>query len=291
MTTTSQQGAWVNGVEVPPDAAAISVRDRGLTLGDAVFETMRVHGGRVFRRQLHLLRLQGALDLLQFPPIPDLDRWLTAATATLGDSDGSIRLTVTRGIASGGWAPPTDARPTVIITAGPPPRFPAETYEQGLALHVAAARRNEHARTAGLKTTAYADSVLALIEAHQARADDALFLDTAGHCSEATASNLFISRGGELITPPTSCGVLPGITRRTIMEIAPTIGVNVVERVVDVNDLIGADEAFLTSSLRGIAPVVRFQDTAIGAGRPGALTTRVRAAYTALVARECGIST
>jgi branched-chain amino acid aminotransferase len=200
-------------------------------------------------------------------------------------------LTVTRGIASGGWAPPTDARPTVIVTVGPLPRFPAEIYERGLTLRVAGDRRNEHARTAALKTTAYTDSVLALIEAHQAGADDALFLDTAGHCSEATASNLFISSGAELITPPTSCGALPGITRRTIMEIGLTIGLNVVERVIDVKDLTGADEAFLTSSLRGIAPLVRLHDHEIGGGRPGALTTRLRAAYTALVTRECGVST
>jgi branched-chain amino acid aminotransferase len=291
VTTTTLPASWVNGIAVPTDAPAVSVRDRGLTLGDGVFETMRVQGGRIFRRQRHLFRLQAALGELHFPPVPDLDRWLTEATAALGGGDGSIRLTVTRGIASGGWAPPTDARPTVIVIVGPMPAFPSEIYERGLTLRVAGDRRNEYARTATLKTIGYADSVLALIEAHQAGADDALFLDTAGHCSEATASNLFISRGDELITPPTSCGALPGITRRTIMEIGMTMGLRVVERALDTNDLIGADEAFLTSSLRGVAPVVRLQHNEIGNARPGALTTRLRAAYTALVARECGVGT
>jgi branched-chain amino acid aminotransferase len=292
VTVAALPASWVNGVAVPPDAAAISVRDRGLTLADGVFETMRVHGGRIFRRQRHLVRLLAALGELQFPPIPDLDRWLTEATAALGSGDGSIRLTVTRGLASGGWVPPTDARPTVIVTVGPLPHFPAEIYERGLTARIAGDRRNEHTRMSTIKTVAYTDSVLALIEAHQAGADDALFLDTAGHCSEATASNLFVYSGGVLITPPTSCGALPGITRRTIMELGLTIGLEVAEREIDASDLIEADEAFLTSSLRGIAPLVSLHDMSeIGGGRPGALTARLRAAYTALVARECGVGT
>jgi branched-chain amino acid aminotransferase len=167
--------------------------------------------------------------------------------------------------------------------------LPAAIYERGLSVRIAAGRRNEHALTAGAKTIAYADSVVALIDAQGAGADDALFLDTEGHLSEATASNLFIGRGNELITPPTSCGALAGITRRTIMEIGLASGLTVREQPIGVADLTQADEAFLTSSLRGVAPVVRLHDVCdIGSGRPGALTARLRAAYTALVARECG---
>jgi branched-chain amino acid aminotransferase len=286
---TTLPATWVNGVVVPPDAPAVSARDRGLTLADGVFETMRAHGGRIFRRQRHLFRLAAGLSTLRFPTVPDLDRWLTEATAALGTRDGSVRLTVTRGIASGGWAPPTDVRPTVIVTVAPLPQFPAEIYERGLSVCIAAGRRNEHALTAGAKTLAFTDSVVALIDAHGRGAGDALFLDTAGHLSEATASNLFIVRGRDLITPPLSCGALPGITRRGIMEVAVGDGLNVREQAIDTNDLTCADEAFLTSTLRGIVPVVQMHEMCeIGGGKPGALTTRLRAAYTALVARECG---
>jgi branched-chain amino acid aminotransferase len=289
VTATPLPASWVNGAFVPADAAAISVRDRGLTLADGVFETMRVHGGQIFRQERHLQRLGRGLMVLDFPPIPDLHRWLHEATLALGAADGSIRLTVTRGTASGGWASPTDARPTVIVTAAPLPQFPAEIYERGLTVGIAGGRRNEHAITAGLKTLAFTDSVVALIDAHRRGADDALFLDTAGHLSEATASNLFILRGRDLITPPDSCGVLPGITRLVVMELAASEGLTVAQHPIDTSDLLAADEAFLTSTLRGIAPIVQLQDNStIGTGAPGALTTRLRAAYTALVARECG---
>ena len=290
MTATSVPASWVNGVAVASDGAAVSVRDRGLMLGDGVFETMRVHGGRIFREHHHRLRLMASLSILRFPPIGDVSPWLKEATRALGTIDGTIRLTVTRGVSSAGWKAPVDARPTVIITAAPLPPFPAAIYERGLSVRIAAGRRNEHAITAGAKTIAYADSVVALIDAQAAGADDALFLDTEGHLSEATASNLFLCRGGDLFTPPGSCGALPGITRRTIMEIAVSSGLTVREQPLEMSDLTEADEAFLTSSLRGIAPFVSLQDTCeIGSGRPGALTARLRAAYTALVARECGV--
>jgi branched-chain amino acid aminotransferase len=287
VTAASLPASWVNGVPVPPDAPGISVRDRGLTLADGVFETMRAHAGRIFRVERHLTRLEHALTVLDFPPIPNLRRWLHDASLALGDGDGSIRLTVTRGLAAGGWAPPTDARPTVLVTVGPMPRFPDAIYERGLAVHIASGRRNEHAMTAGLKTIAYTDAVLALIQAHKAGTDDALFLDTAGHCSEATASNLFVCAGSHVLTPPVSCGALPGITRAAVMELAAAAELPVVERAISLEELHGADEAFLTSSLRGIAPLVRVADRPIGTGTPGALTARLRAAYTALVAREC----
>jgi len=289
VTAITNPATWVNGVAVAHDAPAVLARDRGLTLADGLFETMRAHGGRIFRADRHLRRLEHGLEVLAFPAIPDLRHWLSEATRALGQGDASIRLTVTRGIASGGWSPPTDARPTVIVTVAPLTQFPTAIYERGLSARVASGRRNEHAMTAGLKTIAYTDAVLALIEAHRAGAGDALFLDTQGHLSEATASNLFVCRGPDLLTPPRSCGALPGITRAAVMELAAAAGVEVIERALVLQDLLEADEAFLTSSLRGIAPLVRVGDAAIASGTPGALTLRLRAAYTALVARECGV--
>lgn len=278
---------WVNGRREPADERHVSARDRGLTLADGVFETMRVHHGRVFRLDRHLARLDGALAALAIPAPPELRDWVLAAVPPASLGDATIRLTVTRGPGPGGVAPPVDVRPTVIVAVNPFPRFPDATYEAGLAVHVASGRRNEYAMTAGLKTTAFTEAIAALLQAQRAGADDALFLDTSGHCSEATSSNLFVRSGDALLTPPTSCGVLPGITRAAVLELAASIGMRATEREVVPGELARADEAFLTSSLRGIAPVTAVAGRRIGGGVPGEATRALAAAYAALVAREC----
>jgi branched-chain amino acid aminotransferase len=278
---------WVNGQRQPATALHVSARDRGLTLADGLFETMRAHRGVVFRLDRHLARLRRSLGTLAITAPPDLCDWVLAAVPDTAAGDVSIRLTVTRGIGAAGVAPPSDVEPTVLVTVAPFPLFPRNVYEHGLTIHVASGRRNEYAMTAGLKTTAYTDAIVALLEGRRAGADDALFLDTAGHCSEATSSNLFVRAGGTLLTPPTSCAALPGVTREAVLEIARGMGVPAAERPFGLDELLGADEAFLTSSLRGIAPIANIGGRALGAGVPGALTRAVSAAYAALVAKEC----
>jgi branched-chain amino acid aminotransferase len=152
---------------------------------------------------------------------------------------------------------------------------------------MAAARRNEYALTAGIKTIAYTESVLALAQAKAAGADEAIFLDTAGHVSEATASNLFALIDGMLVTPPLSCGVLPGITRAAVLELARPLGIDAAERELAEPELVAASEIFLTSSIREIAPLVRITTNAIGGGRCGPITQRFIDAYAALVREEC----
>ena len=281
---------WLNGRRQPAEGPHISGNDRGLTLADGVFETMRVHRMTVFRLDRHLERLRNALGALEIPAPPQLRPWVLDAVRGVGGSDLSVRLTVTRGIGAGGIAPSTEAGPTVLIAVAPLPVFPTSVYEVGLIAHVASGRRNEHAMTAGLKTLAYTEAVAALLEAQHAGADEALFLDTEGHCSEATSSNLFIWTGTTLVTPPASCGALPGITRAAVLELATTRGVPVAEHPFGLDDLFDAEEAFLTSSLRGLAPLVRVGEQVIGLGTPGVLTRQLADAYTAVVVRECGRS-
>jgi branched-chain amino acid aminotransferase len=166
--------------------------------------------------------------------------------------------------------------------------FPTAIYESGLTAHVASGRRNERAMTAGLKTLAYVDAVAALLEAQRAGADDAILLDTEEHCSEAAASNLFMWTGADLVTPPISCGALPGLTRAAVLELAAGLRMTTVERPFGRDELLRAEEAFLTSSLRGVAPLVRVDGRSIGEGRPGSVTRRLMDAYASLVERECG---
>jgi branched-chain amino acid aminotransferase len=275
---------WVNGERRTSNGLDLSAQDRGLTLADGLFETMRAHSGKVFRLDHHLARLAHGLEALEIPVRVELREWVINAARTV-EGDASIRLTVTRGVAGGGVAPPPDVRPTVIVVANPLPVFPPSVYAAGLTAHVASGRRNERAMTAGLKTLAYTDAVAALLEARRAGADEALFLDTEAHCSEATASNLFIWTGSTLLTPPLSCGALPGITRAAVIELAGALRVPASERACGLDELLGAEEAFLTSSLRGLAPLVRVGTRPIGRGTPGEITGRLMAAYAALVAR------
>lgn len=281
---------WVNGERLSEDGRHVSARDRGLTLSDGLFETMRAHGPAVFRADRHLARLSRALGTLQIPEPQELREWLMAAVAAADLRDARVRLAVTRGIGPPGLAPPDDAAPTVFISIGEAPPAQAILDTPGVSAHVASGRRNEFAMSAGLKTAAYVDSVMALIEARRQGADEALFLDTEGHCSEATASNLFMWTDGLLMTPPLSCGALPGITREAILEIARGARLQTVEQPFALAELQRADEAFLTSSVRGVVPLVRLGGEPIGSGAPGAVTRRLAAAYVDLVARECAMT-
>ncbi len=278
---------WLNGVERSADEPLLSPLDRGFTLADGLFETMRASNGVIFRLDAHLERLCIGARLLGIPLPPALrDHVATAARSALaaGYEHASIRLTVSRGPAPPGLAPPPHPAPTLALAIAPftPPHAP-----RPIVAMMANARRNEYALTAGVKTLAYTESVVALAQAKASGADDAIFLDTAGHVSEATASNIFALVDGTLVTPPLACGVLPGITRATVLALAPTLGIAAVERELAEPELAAASEIFLTSSIREIAPLVRIETIAIGTGRSGVVTARFVDAYAALVREEC----
>jgi branched-chain amino acid aminotransferase len=279
---------WLNGVQRPVDEPLLSLLDRGFTLADGLFETMRARGGTVFRLDAHLDRLFASARVLGIPIAPGLRDHVAAASRTAftyGYEHASVRLTVTRGPAQPGLAPPPHPAPTVTLAIAP---LTPSSEPRPIVATMGVSRRNEHALTSGMKTLSYTESVLALSHAKAAGADDAIFLDTAGHVSEATASNFFAVIDGTLVTPPLSCGVLPGITRAAVLEIAPTIGVAAAEREIEEPELAMASESFLTSSIREIAPLVRISTIAVGTGRPGAITQRVIAAYATLARHECG---
>ena len=286
--TPSLPALWIDGRPVAVDAPHVSAFDRGLLLADGVFETMRVHRGLIFRLDRHLARLHGALSALEIPAPSAIHRWIDVALAATRPDAAAVRLTVTRGVGAGVSPPVPPPSPTVVLAVQPLPSFPVRFYDEGLSAVVASGRRNQRAMTNGLKTSAYTDAVAAMIEARRADADEALFLDTDDHCSEASASNLFAFVDGTLVTPPVSCGALPGITREVVFELAMRMGVPAAERPLTLTELREAREALLTSSLRGLAPLVRVDGHAIGAGAPGPVTRALRDAYHALVLRECG---
>ena len=279
---------WVNGLRLSSGAMHVSATDRGFTLADGLFETIRISNGVAFRLGAHLGRMHASALRFGLPLPVGLPRAIEDAVrvaAEAGLVEAGLRLTVTRGSGPPGLTPPASAAPSWVITIAERVRAPEEP---GLVARIASGRRNEYAISAGMKTLSYTDSVLALAEARSFGADEALLLDTEGHLSSGSASNLFLVLGEKLHTPPLSCAALPGITRAAVIELADALGILVDERPLALDDVEKAGEVFLTSSLRGIAPVHAVDARAIGRGNTGPVTRTLMERYQALVQMECG---
>lgn len=267
----------INGRLVPADEARVSVFDRGFLFGDGLFETMRAYGGRVFRLREHLDRLERSAARIGLRLPGGLADAVGETLAANGIAEAAVRLTVSRGPGQG-LAPPERPAPTVVVSVRPAPTVPVATRAG-----VATGRVNEHSPTAGLKRLGYLDAILELTAARVRGYDDVVFRDTAGHAAEGAFSNLFVLASGVLRTPPCSCGILPGITRAAVMELAGDFGQVLVEEPLDPAALASAEEAFLTSSVREIVSLVELDGRAIGRGEPGPFTSRLRDAYAGLV--------
>ncbi|WP_448204703.1 aminotransferase class IV [Azospirillum sp. sgz302134] len=256
---------WLNGRLLPADEARIDPADRGFTLGDGLFETIRVGGGQARHLDRHLARLEASAAVLDLP-IPYGVAVLAGAVADLiaarGLAEGTLRLTLSRGVGARGVLPPAEPHPTVLMTLAPaaPPAGPVE------AVIARSTRRNEHSPLSRLKTLNYLDAILARQEAAKRSAGEALLLNTAGRLAEASVANLFLVMNGHLLTPPVSEGALPGIRRALILE---RCGAE--ERPVTVEDLMRADEAFLSNSL-GLRPLLSVDGRPIGFGETGPVT-------------------
>jgi branched-chain amino acid aminotransferase len=264
---------WLDGALVDERAARVSAFDHGLLLGDGVFETLRVYRGRPFALEEHLQRLeQGVAAMRMAQPGADLGRAVREVVTANQLSEARVRITVTSGEGPPGLARGS-APGTVVVVALPLPPWPPTSTAV-----VSYVRRDEQSPLAGVKTTSLAESVMALVAARDAGADEALLLNTAGRLCEATTANVFVVRDGVAATPPAESGCLPGITRAHVLELGAT------ERALSPEDLFGADEAFLTSSTREIQPLVEVDGRAIGDGAAGPVTRELAESYSAMVA-------
>ena len=269
----------LNGALVREEDARISPFDRGLLLGDGVFETMRAYGGRPHAMDAHLDRLRRGCEALRLPFPDGLPEAVRAVLDANGLADAAVRVTLTRGPGGRGASPRGAGPPTVLVTASPVHHAP-ETYERGLRLVTASRRRvGSESVDPSVKTLGYLVNVLARMEAEDAGADDALFVDHAGHVVEATQANVLLVRGDELATPPLSSGCLPGVTRADLLALAPALGLRAAERALTREDLLGADEVVLCASVLEVAPVVALDGRPVGGGRPGPWAARLREAY------------
>lgn len=279
---------WVNGKQVDPGAPHISGLDRGFNRADGLFETMRSYDGHVAFLKRHMHRLAGGAKALGLA-LPDLsEQVLTGARVAResGWGDAAIRLTVSRGVGDLGLPPTPGVEPTAVVIAAPLPPTPPGIYDRGITVQIAKGRRNEYSVTSGLKTLAYAEAVIALTAARDAGFDDALFLDIEGHVAEGPISNVMFVKGRKLITPPLTCGILPGVTRAVTMEIGAEQGLVIEERPVERGEIDTADEMFYTSSLRELYPIVKVDAATIGDGLPGPVYKQLHKAYSATVTKR-----
>jgi branched-chain amino acid aminotransferase len=256
---------WVNGALVDPAAPVVRADDHGLVVGDGVFETLEVRDGVPFALRRHLRRLLESAAGLGIAVDEDAVRAGVAAVLDGANGRQRLRITITGGPAPYG-SDRGDSPPTMLVATGPLATWPPTTD-----VALVPWTRNERAATAGLKTTSYADNVVALAWAHQHGAAEALFLNSVGQVCEGTGSNVFFEVGGELVTPPLSSGCLAGITRELLLEWLADEGAAVREADHTDADLRGAREAFITSSTRAVQPV-RALDGAAYADAPGPLT-------------------
>ncbi|MDQ6869270.1 MAG: aminotransferase class IV [Pseudomonadota bacterium] len=259
-----------------PEEAHVSIADRGLLLGDGLFETMAVHNAQVFDLDMHLERLASGLGVLGFVEAVDfaklrsgIARYIAAAEATCA----VLRVTVTRGAGPRGLAPPEAPRPAIFMTLSPMPA----ARKTPLSLYIATGtRRNEHSPLSRVKALPYLDNVLALSEARGQGADDALLLNTRGTIACATAANVFVIREGRLETPPVSDGALPGTMRALVLCLAKGAGLAPVENSLHVKDLTEADEVLLTNSISRVMEAKHCNGLPLGR-RAGAAVERLRA--------------
>ncbi|MCA9121905.1 MAG: branched-chain-amino-acid transaminase [Planctomycetaceae bacterium] len=267
---------YINGTLFDKEDAKISVYDHGLLYGDGVFEGLRSYDGKVFRLDEHLDRLYESAKAiwLKIPMAKaDLAKAVNDTVATNGIKDGYVRLIVTRGAGSLGLDPNRTSDPQVIIIADSITLYPKEYYENGLEIvSVSTIRNHPAALSPRVKSLNYLNNILAKIEGLQAGCVEALMLNHKGEIAECTGDNIFLVSRGDLLTPPVEAGILQGITRDAVIELAKNDGLVVRETALTKHDVYIADECFLTGSAAEVIPVVKVDSRPIGDGKPGVIT-------------------
>lgn len=273
---------WHDGALSAESRQPFDLADRGLLLGDGVFDTSLVLGGRMVWRHAHLTRLAQACASLGFTlDETEADRAVEALVP--GIERGALRLTVTRGSGPRGLNPPNPARPALFAALAPlaPPSFAP------VSLQVSTIRRNETSPAARLKTLNYLDAVIAMRAAVAAGFDDAVFLNTRGHVACATVGNVVAVLDGGLVTPPVSDGILDGLTRAALLRLATALQLEPLQRSLTLDDLARADAVFVTNSLRLLSPVLRVGP--VEKPRGSRWVDRLGDALCAAIREDCGV--
>lgn len=283
--------ASVNGIVTPAGEARVSVLDNGFTYGDSVYETLRTYGGRPFEWGRHLRRLRASAGRLGFE-IPhsneDLLTRLDAVLAPAANPESYIRIIVSRGLGDLSYHFDRVKGPTVVIVVKPSVAYPEWHYSRGIPVALVSIRRNHpQALDPAIKSSNLLNNVLALREAQESGAEEALLLNQKGEIAEGASTNVFVVQGGTVITPVLETGILAGITREVVLEIARGLTLGAREDMLRPSDLTGADEAFLTSTTREVVPIRTVDGRPVGPGQPGPVTTRILEAFRAYAPGHC----
>jgi len=279
----------INGKLYDKADAKISVYDHGLLYGDGVFEGIRVYGGKVFRLTEHIERLYDSARAV-FLEIPLTPRhMIEAVEATVranAKKEAYIRLLVTRGAGSLGLDPRKTSDPQVIIIVDDIVMYPPELYENGMEIVTASTIRNHpNALNPRVKSLNYLNNIMAKVEGIRAGCHEALMLNIQGEVAECTGDNIFLVKRGVLKTPPLDAGILEGVTRNAVLELARAAGIPAQEAVVTRHDVYTADECFLTGTAAEVIPIVKVDGRPIGTGKPGPITRQLREAFHQLTRR------
>jgi branched-chain amino acid aminotransferase len=270
----------INGKLCDKADAKVSVYDHGLLYGDGVFEGIRVYSGKVFRLHEHVSRLYESARHI-FLEIPwSRERMTEEVQRTVAANhkeDGYVRLVVTRGAGSLGLDPGKCSDPQVIIIVDDIALYPAKFYDEGLEVITSSYVRNHpNATSPRVKSLNYLNNILAKIEAVRAGCQEAIMLNHLGEVAECTGDNLFLIKHGVLRTPPRTAGILEGITRNAVIELAEAAGITVEETALERHDVYTADECFLTGTAAEVVPVVKVDGRPVGTGKPGPVTRQLR---------------
>lgn len=277
---------YINGKFFDKADAKVSVYDHGFLYGDGVFEGIRIYNGKAFRLSEHLDRLYESARAIYLEIPLAKEQMIEAVKQTIETNkrkDGYIRLVVSRGAGTLGLDPRKTTDPQIIIIADDISLYPKELYDNGLALVTASTIRNHpNAVNPRIKSLNYLNNIMAKIEGAQAGCVEALMLNHKGEIAECTGDNIFIVKHGVLRTPPIDAGILEGVTRNAIIELARADNVPVQELAMTRHDLYTADECFLTGTAAEVIPVVKCDSRAIGNGKPGPVTRKLRERFQVL---------
>jgi branched-chain amino acid aminotransferase len=282
--------ASVNGAVLPAGEARVSVLDTGFTFGDSVYETLRTYGGRPFHLDRHLHRLRNSARRVGIA-LPDGDATFAsdvdAVLSRAGNPESYIRIMVSRGVGDVSYHFDRIQGPTRVVIVKPYEPLPERCYTEGVPVIIASVRRNSpRALDPAIKSGNLINNILAVQEAQAAGALEPILLNEMGEVAEGASANVFIVKAGAALTPPLSAGILPGVTRQLLLEIGRGLGLDMREETLRVPDLLDADEAFITSTLKEATPVRTVDGKAVGDGRPGPVTLRLLKAYREYAARH-----
>jgi branched-chain amino acid aminotransferase len=278
---------WLDGKWCDRATATVSVYDHGLLYGDGVFEGIRVYGGKIFRLDEHLDRLYDSAKAIWLTiPMPkdEMATLTREAVRRSGMAEAYLRHVVTRGVGDLGLDPRKCTKATVAIIVDTIKLWPEQVYESGLNVITAGTPiPHRESLSPRVKSLNYLAHILAKIEGIHAGADEVLMLDSAGHVAEGSGQNVFVVKNGRILTPPAYAGILKGITRDVVVELAVAAGYAVEQTLINRYDLYTADEAFFTGTASEIVGIRQLDGRVIGAGKAGSVTRDLRARFQALV--------